>query len=169
MSSTTPIRLLPPVVAGGNKEEVVGAVIEEAEDDNAGGGDDDVVPVVVSVGAAAPFCVKSIVRRTGWHISSAAAASTTIADAHKSKLLTLAGIVVLIGSMIGASFPRTTVTSMPIFLGGFVPGGVAVVVPLPPAAPSFPILNVNVSGLVLPPVIVALWSGVVDVVPAPVC
>jgi hypothetical protein len=107
--SSTSIRLLP-VVAGGN--EVVGAVMVGAEDDDAD--DDDVPEAVVSfVAAAAPFWVKSIVRRTGWHISTA---PTVIADAHKSKLLTLAGIVVLIGSMIGASFPRRTVTSMPMFL-----------------------------------------------------
>jgi hypothetical protein len=206
---------LPPVVAGGNEEEVVGAAVVGAEEDDNGedgdddGGDDDVVPeVVVSVAPAPPFCVKSIVRRTGWHISSAEL--TTVADAHNSKLLTLPGIVTLIGSIMGASFPRTRLTSMPIFLverfvlvaedvvvvgpalsllpppcigdengvvvpdvgGGVVvvPGVVAVVVPSPPPpvpAPSSPILNVNVSGLVLAPVIVALWSVVeADVVVA---
>src|SRR5918996_584760 len=80
-----------------------------------GAEEDDVVPeVVVSVVAPPPFCVKSIVRRTGWHISSAE--PTTVADAHNSKLLTLPGIVTLIGSIMGASFPRTTMTSMPMFL-----------------------------------------------------
>jgi hypothetical protein len=193
-----------------------------AEEDDDGGEDGDengdgdvVVPeAVVSVAAAPapPFWVKSIVRRTGWHISSAE--PTTVADAHNSKLLTLAGIVTLIGSIIGASLPRTTVTSMPMFLverfvlvaedvvvvvgpalpllpppclgdedgevvpdvgggggggGVVIPGVVAVVVPLPSPtpAPSSPILNVNVSGLVLAPVIVALWSAVLaDVVVA---
>jgi hypothetical protein len=169
VSSIPPIRLLPPVV-GGN--EVVGAVIvgaeEDDEDDGDENGDEDVVvpEAVVSVVVAAVFCVKSIVRRTGWHIS-AAGVPTSIADAHNSKLLTLAGIVTLIGRLIGASFPRIRLTSMPIFL---VERLLLVAVPpsgSPASAPSSPILNVNVSGLVPPPVIVALWSVVVFV--APVC
>jgi hypothetical protein len=157
---------LPPVVAGG-EDEVVGAAMVGAEDDEGddNGDDDDGIPeAVVLLVVAAAFCVKSIVRRTGWHISSAAAAPTTISDvAHNSKLLTLAGIVTLIGSMIGgASFPppRTRLTSMPIFLVErllsvavdvvvavvSVLGGVAVFGVIPP--PLSPIFNVNVSGLV---------------------
>ncbi len=172
---------MPPVVAGGNEEEVVGAAVVGAEEDDNGedgddgGGDDDVVPeAVVSVAPAPPFCVKSIVRRTGWHISSAEL--TTVADAHNSKLLTLPGIVTLIGSIMVASLPRTTMTSMPMFLverllllvaadvvvaveavvslvvgvDGVVSvtvlGGMAVVEVTPP--PLSPIFNVNVSGLV---------------------
>lgn len=114
-----PIRLLPPVAVGGN--EVVGAVIvgaEEEDGDEENGDEDVVVPeAVVSsvVVAAVVFCVKSIVRRTGWHIS-AAGMPASIADAHNSKLLTLAGIVTLIGRLIGASFPRIRLTSTPIFL-----------------------------------------------------
>ena len=121
-----PIRLLPPVAVGGN--EVVGAVIvgaeeeeddeEEEEDGDENGDDVIVVPeAVVSsvVAAVVVFCVKSIVRKTGWHIS-AAGVPASIADAHNSKLLTLAGIVTLIGRLIGASFPRIRLTSMPIFL-----------------------------------------------------
>ena len=179
MTSIPPIRLLPTVV-GGN--EVVGAVMVGAEEDDDGedgdenGDGDDVVPeVVVSVAPPPPpFCVKSIVRRTGWHISSAEL--TTVADAHNSKLLTLPGIVTLIGSIMVASLPRTTVTSMPMFLverllllvaadavvaveavvslvvgvDGVVAvtvlGGMAVVEVTPP--PLSPIFNVNVSGLV---------------------
>jgi len=178
VSSIPPIRLLPTVV-GGN--EVVGAVMVGVEDDDDGedgdenGDGDDVVPeVVVSVAAPPPFCVKSIVRRTGWHISSAE--PTTVADAHNSKLLTLPRIVTLIGSIMVASLPRTTVTSMPMFLverllllvaadvvvaveavvslvvgvDGVVAvtvlGGMAVVEVTPP--PLSPIFNVNVSELV---------------------
>jgi hypothetical protein len=132
--SSTSIRLLP-VVAGGN--EVVGAVMVGAEDDDAD--DDDVPEAVVSfVAAAAPFWVKSIVRRTGWHISTA---PTVIADAHNSKLLTLAGIVTLIGRLIGGSFPpRTILTSIPMFLVGsksllVAEDDVVEAVP-PPPAPS---------------------------------
>lgn len=136
-----------------------------AEEDDNGDEDDDVVPeaVVASVAAApAPFCVKSIVRRTGWQISSTVALPTTIADvAHNSRLLTLAGIVTLIGNIMGASFPRTRLTSMPMFLvvvvggndgGGAVVievsvlGGMAVVEVTPPTLS--PIFNVNLSGLV---------------------
>jgi hypothetical protein len=170
-----PIRLLLPVAE--EEDEVVGDVIvgaEEEEDDGEDGDengdeDDDVVPeAVVSVVAAAVFCVKSIVRRTGWH-SSAAGVPSSVVDAHKFKLLTLAGIVTLIGRLIGASFPRTRLTSMPIFL---VERLLLVAVPpsgSPASASSSPVLNVNVSGLVLPPVIVALWSVVVVVVVASVC
>lgn len=127
-----PIRLLPPVVAivGGNEVVGGGAVIVRAEEDDdeeeegdENGDEDDVVVVpeaVVSsvVAAVVVFCVKSIVLRTGWHISAAAAGvPTSIADAHNSKLLTLAGIVTLIGRLIGAcSFPRIRLTSIPIFL-----------------------------------------------------
>jgi hypothetical protein len=121
-----PIRLLPPVAVGGN-EVVGGAVIvgaeedDDEEEDGDENGDEDVVvvpeAVVSSVVAAVVvvFCVKSIVRRTGWHIS-AAGVPASIADAHNSKLLTLAGIVTLIGRLIGASFPRIRLTSTPIFL-----------------------------------------------------
>jgi len=172
-----PIRLLPPVAVGGN-EVVGGAVIvgaeeyDDEEEDGDENGDEDVVVVpeaaVSVVAAAVVFCVKSIVRRTGWHIS-AAGMPASIADAHNSKLLTLAGIVTLIGRLIGASFPRIRLTSMPMFL---LERLLLVAVPpsgSPASAPSSPILNVNVSGLVLPPVIVALWSVVVVVVVAPVC
>jgi hypothetical protein len=127
------IRLLlpPPAVVVAGEDEVVGggAVMVGAEDDEDGDEDDDdvVVPgaaVVSSVAAvpppaAAPFCVKSIVCKTGSHFSAAAPNVITGEDAHNSKLLTLAGIVTLIGSMMAgaASFPlRTIFTSMPIFL-----------------------------------------------------
>jgi len=124
---------LPPVVVAGVESEVVGAVMvgaEEDDDDGGGGedggdenGDGDVVVLEVVVSVAPPppppaaFCVKSIVRRTGWHISAAEVAPTAASEvAHNSKLLMLAGIVTLIGSIIGASFPRTTLTSIPMFL-----------------------------------------------------
>jgi len=128
------IRLLlpPPAVVVAGEDEVVGggAVMVGAEDDEDGDEEDDdvVVPgavVVSSVAAvppppaAAPFCVKSIVCRTGSHFSAVAPNVITGEDAHNSKLLTLAGIVTLIGSMMAcaASFPlRTIFTSMPIFL-----------------------------------------------------
>lgn len=132
MSSLPSIRLLPPVVVAGVENEVVGAVMvgaEEDDDDGGGGedggdenGDGDVVVLEVVVSVAPPpppaaFCVKSIVRRTGWHISAAEVAPTAASDvAHNSNLLALAGIVTLIGSIIGASFPRTTLTSIPMFL-----------------------------------------------------
>ena len=164
MSSIPPIRLLPPVV-GGN--EVVGAVIVGAEEDDEEDGDENgdedvVVPEAVVSVVAAVFCVKSIVRRTGWHISGAGV-PTSIAEAHNSKLLTLAGIVTLIGRLIGVSFPRIRLTSTPIFL---VERLLLVAVPpsgSPTPAPSSPILNVNVIGFVLP-LAVALWSVVLVVV-----
>ncbi len=90
--------------------------------------------------------------------------TSSVVDAHKSKLLTLAGIVTLIGRLIGASFPRIRLTSMPIVL---VERLLLVAVPpsgSPASTSSSPVLNVNVSGLVLSPVIVALWSVVVVVV-----
>ena len=183
----SPIRLLlPPAVAVVGENEVVSgsAVIvgaeeeeeEEEEEDGDENGDEGVVVVseavvVSSVVVVAPavaavvFCVKSIVRRTGWHVS-AAGVPTSIADAHNSKLLTLAGIVTFIGRLIGGacSFPRIRLTSMPIFL---VERLLLVAVPpsgSPASAPSSPILNVNVIELVLPLVIVALWSVVLIVV-----
>jgi hypothetical protein len=181
----SPIRLLlPPAVAVVGENEVVSgsAVIvgaeedDEEEEDGDENGDEGVVVVVSeavvvsSVVVVAPavaavvFCVKSIVRRTGWHVS-AAGVPTSIADAHNSKLLMLAGIVTLIGRLIGGSFPRIRLTSMPMFL---VERLLLVAVPpsgSPASAPSSPtILNVNVIELVLPLVIVALWSVVLIVV-----
>ncbi len=128
----------PAVVVAGGDEVVGGAKVgaedddEEEEDGDENGDeeeDDVVVPgavVVSSVAAvppppaAAPFCVKSIVCRTGSHFSAAAPNVIIGEDAHNSKLLTLAGIVTLIGSSMmagAASFPlRTIFTSIPMFL-----------------------------------------------------
>jgi hypothetical protein len=87
---------LPPVAVGGN-EVVGGAVIvgaeedDDEEEDGDENGDEDVVvvpeAVVSSVVAAVVvvFCVKSIVRRTGWHIS-AAGVPASIADAHNCNI-----------------------------------------------------------------------------------
>lgn len=161
------------VVVGAGGAVIVGAEEDEEEEegeeeDGDENGDEGVVvaPAVVAV-----FCVKSIVRRTGWHIS-AVGVPASIADAHNSKLLTLAGIVTLIGRLIGGacSFPRIRLTSMPIFLVERLLLLLLLAVPpsgSPASAPSSPILNVNVIGLdVLPPLVVAvaLWSVVVLIV-----
>jgi precorrin isomerase len=98
------------VVVGAGGAVIVGAEEDEEEEegeeeDGDENGDEGVV--VVAPAVVAVFCVKSIVRRTGWHISAAVGVPASIADAHNSKLLTLAGIVTLIGRLIGGacSFP----------------------------------------------------------------
>jgi hypothetical protein len=160
------------VVVGAGGAVIVGAEEDEEEEEGEEDGDENGDEgVVVAPAVVAVFCVKSIVRRTGWHISAAVGVPASIADAHNSKLLTLAGIVTLIGRLIGGacSFPRIRLTSMPIFL---VERLLLLLLAVPPSgspasAPSSPILNVNVIGLdVLPPlvVVVALWSVVVLIV-----